>query len=401
MRWITLTLSCVGLSLVFFICSGQNTDARCAAADKPAAAEACNTTPCPSVYWQPYGDWGACTQRCAFNGVAGTSSCTPATCMIRQPGEDSATATSDSACLALALDRPLESRPCNTAPCPSLMSSWRVGEWGPCSQQAQSRTCGQVYGVRTRAVDCVGSDGTVLSRTACERPVTGTSTNIASPEQAESCLLDLGPCACTNDRDCNSRNGHLVCLSGTCVCGKGWGGTDCSVTVPMTTAGSCVGGVIDVDAECCLGAVDAVTGKCCPAGSATDRNGACCDNGVPVDACGVCGGSGLVVDVLGACCSSPLPPSGICCVNATVDSCGVCGGTNSCGMSVSVSAGGGWLNSTESEMRTLVSQLLRVAEDSITSITAVAEPGGRGRRLVNASSSVRSSHGPALGFMCM
>ena len=120
----------------------------------------------------------------------------------------------------------------------------------------------------------------------------------------------------------------LNSTSGTCDCAQGWGGDLC--TIPLLQPPTpCTRGVVDLNGTCCVGLVDAVSGLCCGDNPA-DREGRCCDAGVVVDACGVCGGTGVAVDAQGTCCSSPLPPSGLCCVNGTVDSCGVCGGDNSC-----------------------------------------------------------------------
>ena len=117
---------------------------------------------------------------------------------------------------------------------------------------------------------------------------------------------------------------------GECVCGEGWGGSDCEALLLSPVGMNCSAtAVVDVNGTCCDGAIDSVTGLCCGDGAGVDGDGRCCAVGVDVDACGVCGGDGLVVDVSGVCCSHALAPSGLCC-DGSLDSCGVCDGTNDC-----------------------------------------------------------------------
>ena len=111
----------------------------------------------------------------------------------------------------------------------------------------------------------------------------------------------------------------------------------------LASSGSetCRDGVVDVVGVCCDSTmVVNATGHCCGAGfAAVDVNGHCCASLADIDACGVCGGDGVAVDVAGTCCHSELPPSGLCCADASgqpvaVDDCGVCGGVHRCGASV-------------------------------------------------------------------
>jgi hypothetical protein len=111
------------------------------------------------------------------------------------------------------------------------------------------------------------------------------------------------------------------------------------------------------------------TGHCCGAGfAAVDVNGHCCASSADIDACGVCGGDGVAVDVAGTCCRSALPPSGLCCADASgqpvaVDDCGVCGGVHRCGaavklnveLAVSVTPDDTWLTRAADAVATMLS----------------------------------------------
>ncbi len=229
------------------------------------------------------------------------------------------------------------SRVCNTFPCPDTIVTWEVGPWGPClpdgsfnASTALPGTCVTAVHVRNRTVVCRSSSGAVAMDSACA-PV--------KPPAMERCGLGdseaSATCLCLHDSDCGDL--HRVCApgsasstSGACVCGRGWGGMDC--TIPMSITVPCPEGVVDVDGQCCRGFVHAMTGKCCEGdGTVVDKDGLCCGVGVHLDACGVCGGTGVAVDVQGVCCSTPLPPSGVCCRSGALDDCGVCDGDNQCG----------------------------------------------------------------------
>jgi hypothetical protein len=216
---------------------------------------------------------------------------------------------------------PATVRPCNRFTCPASVATWAVGSWGRCNAvQDPQHPCIIPVGTQQRRVTCQLTDGTLMPEGLCS------STSAASPS-LQPCSLPKSPlCACQGDHDCTSA--HTMCntTSAQCVCATGWSGEACSVPPHV----ECEDGVFDVAGVCCEGYIDAVSGLCCPQGASVDAMGRCCPRGV-VDACGVCNGTGVAVGNDGVCCTSPLPPSGMCCEGGRqVDSCGVCGGDNHC-----------------------------------------------------------------------
>jgi hypothetical protein len=214
-------------------------------------------------------------------------------------------------------------RPCNRVPCPSSISTWAVGSWGPCSAvQDPHDPCSAAVGTQQRRVTCQSADGSLMPQDACN----GT---LGAPPAMQPCTLPpLDSCACQRDQDCASMNTVCNTTSAQCVCATGWGGDSCSV--PLLLQVACEDGVVDYAGTCCEGYIDSMSGLCCPQDASVDARGVCCPL-VALDACGVCNGTGVAVGLDGACCNSPLPPSGMCCGNGgRVDSCGVCGGDNRC-----------------------------------------------------------------------
>ena len=248
-----------------------------------------------------------------------------------------------SECADAGLTPPTTSAPCNRFPCPADAVVWAVGEWGPCidANSSTALTCG--YGVQVRSVSCrraSGSDGgAVVDDSVCAAATTSGSVVSTRPTRQREC--SMGPCGCTTSAGCGSDNEVCDSDSGSCVCGDGWAGADCSVVLlqPLDPERDCASNaVVDVNGTCCddAAAVDSVTGLCCGSGAVVDGDGRCCEVGVAVDACGVCGGSGVVLDVQGTCCSHALAPSGLCC-DGSLDSCGVCDGANECSAVVTAS----------------------------------------------------------------
>jgi hypothetical protein len=214
----------------------------------------------------------------------------------------------------------------------------------------------------------------------------------ALPPSQDECEATTLSCVCASDADCATLMGtNSQCVRAStggqsCACKDGWLGPTCAIPALQAAssgdASRCAarGGVVDVVGVCCESTmVVNGTGHCCGAGFTTvDAAGACCESDTHVDACGVCGGTGVAVDALGECCTSSLPPSGICCVDAAggpgvVDECGVCGGVNACGAAVTLrvsSAGLSTLNATTSALivSTLAGQL-GVAPSTIGNVT--------------------------------
>jgi hypothetical protein len=196
-----------------------------------------------------------------------------------------------------------------------------VGEWGPCTAPSSTTdSCVTSSGVQTRSVACSSPDGAVRPDSLCLA-----AWDEAAPVSSRACTAQ-STCYCVSTWDC--ADSHKVCntTSNACDCAPGWSSQACDV--PAISGVSC-GGVVDIRRTCCVGAVDASTGVCCPGAGVADKHGRCCAAGV-LDVCGECGGDGVAVDVHGECCRTPLPPSGECCVGGAVDSCGVCTGDNSC-----------------------------------------------------------------------
>ena len=80
-------------------------DSNCKVSQLGSTSQACNTDPCPSMYWQ-LGAWGACSEACG----GGTSTRT-VTCMA------DGSPASDGDCTGSGLTKPDTTRSCNTAPC--------------------------------------------------------------------------------------------------------------------------------------------------------------------------------------------------------------------------------------------------------------------------------------------
>ncbi|KAK3238695.1 hypothetical protein CYMTET_51312, partial [Cymbomonas tetramitiformis] len=171
-------------------------------------------------------------------------------------------------------------------------------------------------GAMSRAVSCVGSDGSEdLSGEQClavsEQPSTTSSCN-------------NNACDFCDGQDCS---GHGSCADGACACEDGHTGVTCSLPPGCE-------GTIDAAGGCCSSGIVDDAGTCCEAASGTtlapvlDAEGQCCSLGV-TDICGVCNGTAVVVDSLGACCSGILDPGNVCCESSYLDECGVCDGDDS------------------------------------------------------------------------
>jgi hypothetical protein len=344
---------------------------------RPLTWEVCNSHACPSLRWLwrlPSGDvtewlpFGLCSQPCSdSDGSNGVSVREAPLCYY---GNETA---SDDVCESAGLSRPSTSTPCNRFPCPSSQHVWRVGEWGPCVFNSSRGGC--VPGVRSRVVSCevvsqlhgdASAGGQVVDSALCSSG--------AAPSSDSECAPASSSCGCTSTSECLvslSENSACDIDSGRCSCVDGWLGDTCSVPALVSSSGdACRGGVVDVVGACCDSTmVVNATGHCCGAGfAAVDVNGHCCASSADIDACGVCGGDGVAVDVAGTCCRSALPPSGLCCADASgqpvaVDDCGVCGGVHRCGaavklnveLAVSVTPDDTWLTRAADAVATMLS----------------------------------------------
>lgn len=136
---------------------------------KPQTTQACSAPACGGGYtyvWRT-GDWGSCSSNQC--NVGGTQ--TRAVECVRNDN----VVVADTNCTGT---KPEGSRACQGA----CTFSWRVGNWGACSATA----CGTT-GNRTRAVDCLRSDNTVVADSSCS----GTK-----PATSEVCSADA--CGGTN-----------------------------------------------------------------------------------------------------------------------------------------------------------------------------------------------------------
>ncbi len=190
----------------------------------------------------------------------------------------------------------------------------------------------------TRTADCMNGVGVAVSDTFCN------ATGLAKPVITQSCDTKIAcGCTLTPTDSCPARQHcNIVSLSstGSCVCDRGWTGSNCSVvdvtaSVSSVSALACPNGVIDAFGVCCHREIDVVSGACCGVGESVGMDGRCCRG--QLDGCGVCNGTGVTLTSSGVCCATALTPSGECCgVSSPMDSCGVCGGLNACAVSVAM-----------------------------------------------------------------
>jgi hypothetical protein len=290
----------------------------------PLVVQSCTAPTCAEVFWSAQEVWGGCLEPCGPMGVALRS--VPAQCMAVD-ATGAPRAVDQEACAHLV--KPPDYRPCNRFPCIGDLTAWSVSAWSACGTTSSDgrfvpASCSgpRGQGHAFRNVSCLSTDGSTAPDALC-------AASQVEPESIAPCTVDLN-CTCSSDGGCVGLGEHFICSPAVhlCTCAPGWAGPSCSVPEMRGTT-ACGNGVVDVTGQCCVGYVDAQSGRCCQETDTTDATGRCCA-GASVDACGTCGGIGVVVDLLGVCCSTPLAPSGLCCLGTELDSCGVCGGENRC-----------------------------------------------------------------------
>ena len=116
----------------------------------PRLTKVCNKKPCVSYKWNAK-PWSTCSKWCGGGTQSRTITC----------GGSDGRVHKDLYCTMTNGEKSEVERVCNTVPC--VYGHWKkAAKWSECT-----RTCGG--GTRTRAVACVGSDGSVLPDKACER----------------------------------------------------------------------------------------------------------------------------------------------------------------------------------------------------------------------------------------
>ena len=267
----TRTVQCIssnGVLLEISACSGG---------EDIITWQECNE-PCPDSYWE-YGKWSKCNATCGGGLSTRTAVCQSKNGDCKEN------------------EKEVTTKRCNTAPCET--HSWKVSEWGPCSNE-----CGG--GKMSRNVICVNGKDVEVDKKSCQ------DAGLEKPQESKAC--NTKPCDFCENNKCLGRG---TCEDNKCICRDGYYGGSCEF------APSCSSSAIDNNLACCPSGLVDINGNCCPMDSNLDNQGQCCSQ--EIDRCGECGGSGISIDFNGECCAS-LDANGICCPSGMVDDCGVCDG---------------------------------------------------------------------------